>query len=144
MLNKMEGINFKKAFAIFFVALIGFVIIYAIAMAASGNGSELALWWERITLVRLRRRMFTDLQGTFRFFGYLFLIGFNALLALWVYADGKRNNSHKTIFPILTLFTGLIGWLIYMIRHVDRVAKTDSCNVPINSRLGEENFTCRL
>jgi len=120
MLERTEGINFKKAFAIFFAALVGFGIIYAIAMAASGNASELAMWWERITFARLRGRMFTDLQGTFRFFGHLFLIGFNALLALWVYVDGKKHNSRKIFLPILTLITGLIGWLIYMIKRLDR------------------------
>ena len=126
MLNKMEGINFKKAFAIFFATLLGFGIIYVIAMTASGYGSELAIWWERITFARFRGRMFTDVQSTFRFFAHLFLIGFNALLALWVYADGKKNNSHKALLPVLTLFTGLIGWLVYMIRRADHTEKANA------------------
>jgi len=129
LFERTEGINFKKAFAIFFAALVGFGIIYAITMAASGNASELAIWWERITFARLRGRMFTDVQGTFRFFGHLFLIGFNALLALWVYVDGKKHYSHKALWPALTLFTGLIGWLIYMIKRLDR---TDTVNAQGN------------
>jgi len=132
LLEKAEGINFKRTFIIFFAALLGFGIIYIIAIAASGNASELAVWWERITLARLRGRMFTDMQGTFRFFAHLFLIGFNALLALWVYADGKKYNIHKVTWPILTLFTGLIGWLVYMIKRLDRADNADTVNLQNN------------
>jgi len=129
MFEKTDGINFKRTFIIFFAALVGFIVIYAIAMTASGNASELTVLWERITLARFRGRMFADIQGTFRFFSRLFLIGFNALLALWVYADGKKHNSHKVFWPVLTLFTGLIGWLIYMIKRLDR---TDTVKVQGN------------
>jgi len=126
MFNKTESINFKKAFMIFFAALLGFGVIYVIAMTASGYGSELSVLWERITLARLRGRMFNDIQGTFRFFSYLFLIGFNTLLALWVYADGKKHSSPKALWSVLTLITGLIGWLVYMIRRVDRMEKVNT------------------
>jgi len=121
MFNKMEGINFKKAFIIFFAALLGFGIIYVIAMTASGYGSELAVWVERITFARFRGRMFADIQGTFRFFAYLFLIAFNALLALWVYVDCRKHSKNRILWVILTLFAGLIGWLLYMIRRTDNV-----------------------
>jgi len=126
--SNIESINFKRVFTIFFVALIGFGIIYDIAMTANGNSIELSRLWERLTLSGLRVRMFTDLQSTFRFIGWIFAVGFNALLALWVYADGKKQNSPKIIWSVLTLVTGLVGLLIYMIKRVDR----------------EENFKCQL
>ena len=123
LFKKAEDINFKKTFTIFFAALLGFGVIFFVFMAVSGNWSETSVLLERLTLARLRGRMFTDAAVTFRFFSYLFLLGFNALLALWVYADGKKHGNHKALWPVLTLFTGLIGWLIYLIGRVDRPAK---------------------
>ena len=70
--------------------------------------------------------MFTDILGTFRFFGYLFLLVFHALLALWVYTDCKKLGSHRALWPVLTLITGLIGWLIYLIGRVDRIVKVET------------------
>ncbi|MCL2855045.1 MAG: hypothetical protein FWE21_05435 [Defluviitaleaceae bacterium] len=125
VIEKVEGMNFKKAFILFFAALAAFGVIFAIVMVASGNAEGMTALWERLTFDRLRGRMFTDIQGTFRFFGYLFLVGFNALLALWVYVDSKKNNGHKALWPALTLLTGLIGWLVYMIKRVDRQAITN-------------------
>jgi hypothetical protein len=124
LFSKAEGMNFKKAFITFFAALLGFGVIYFVVMAATGNWSEASVLLERLTFARLRGRMFTDVAGTFRFFGHLFLIGFNVLLAMWVYVDGKKHSSHKKFYPILTLFTGLIGWLVYMISRVDRTDRT--------------------
>jgi len=144
MLSKIENINFRKIFVIFFVALLGFGIVFAIAMIASGNGSELALWWDRITLARIRGRMFADIQNTFRLIGYLFLVGFNVLLTLWVHVDGKKHKCYKAIFPVLTLFTGLIGWLIYMIKRVECVESTGSCKVHKKPTLGEKGFKWQL
>ena len=125
--KKVEGMNFKKVFIGFFAALAVFGIVYAIVMAATGTG-DLATLWGRMTFARFRGRLFTDIAGTFRFFSYLFLLGFNALLALWVYVDGKKHNGHKKFYPIFTLFTGLIGWLIYMISRVDRTDTTKIVN----------------
>ena len=126
MLNRAESINFKKAFVVFFAALLGFGVIYSIFMATSGYGSELAVWLERLAFARFRGRMFADVAGTFRFLSYLFLLVFNALLALWVYVDGKKHNSHRALWPALTLITGLIGWLIYLIGRVDHVVKVET------------------
>ena len=123
LLEKIQEVNFKKVFIGFFAALVSFGIIYAIVMAANGNTGELTIWWNRITLARIRGRMFTDVQSTFRFFAYLFLFVFNAILALWVYVDNKKHENSKAFWPVFTLFTGLIGWLIYMIRRLDSAEK---------------------
>ena len=128
LFTKTEDINFKKAFTIFFATLLGFGVIYFVVMAATGNWGEASVLWERITFARFRARMFTDVAGTFRFFSYLFLLGFNALLALWVYADSKKHGSHRALWPVLTLITGLVGWLIYLIGRVDRTDHTKIVN----------------
>ena len=120
LLKKAEGINFKKAFIGFFAALLIFGIIYVIALAVSGNSSTLSLLWERITLTRFRTRIAANPFHIFRVFRVFFVIGFHALLALWVYVDSKKHNIHQAIWPALTLCTGLIGWLIYLIKRVDR------------------------
>ena len=125
--EKVESINFKKLFAAFFIALGIFAIAFVSSMLISGE-ADFARVLERITLARLRGRMFTDVRSTFRFFSYFFLIGFNALLALWVYVDGKKMGSHRALWPALTLITGLIGWLIYLIRRVDRIVKVEKEN----------------
>ncbi|MCL2620695.1 MAG: hypothetical protein FWD97_07160 [Defluviitaleaceae bacterium] len=126
MFNKIEGLNFKKVFIVFFAALVGFGITYAIVMTASGYGADLAVWADRLTFARFRGRMFTDIQGTFRFFGYMFLVGFNALLALWVWVDSKKAGTRKTGLAVLTLFTGLVGWLVYMIKREERKLNVDN------------------
>jgi len=125
LLEKIEGINFKKTFIVFFAALFGFGILYAVTMTVSGYGDEVSRLWERLTFARLRGRMFTDLQGTFRFFASLFLIGFHAILALWVYADGKKYSKRRALWSVLTLFIGVPGCLLYMIRRLDRADKTN-------------------
>jgi len=124
-LEKAESINFKKVFAIFFIAFAIFAIAF-ISFTALNGYADFGRWLERLTFARFRERMFTDVLGTFRFFGYLFLLVFNALLALWVYVDGKKHNSHKALWPALTLITGLVGWLIYLIGRVDHVVKTET------------------
>jgi len=121
LINKTESINFKKVFTTFFAALGGFVIIYLTFMVINGDGITLANFWNRITFAGLRGRVFSDILVTFRFFSYLFLAGFHVILALWVYADSKKYNCYKKVFPLLTLITGVIGWLIYMISRVDNV-----------------------
>jgi len=122
LIERTKNINFKKVFTTFFVALGSFAIIYILFMAVSGYGDGLSALWNRLTFARFRERMFTDVLGTFRFFAYLFLAGFHVILTLWVYVDGKKHGCHKTLLPILTLFTGLIGWLVYMIGRVDHTA----------------------
>ena len=62
--------------------------------------------WVRITS--------TDF-GMFNLFGRLFRVTFNILLALWVYADSKKHGKNKVFWPVLTLFTSIVGWVIYMI-----------------------------
>ena len=128
LFKKAEGINFKKAFITFFAALLGFGVIYVVVMAATGNWSEVSVLLERLTFARFRSRMFTDVAGTFRFFSYLLLLGFNALLALWVYADSKKHGSHRALWSALTLITGLFGWPIYLIGRVDRIDHTKIVN----------------
>jgi hypothetical protein len=59
-------------------------------------------------------------------YGLLIFIGLNAILALWVYVDCKRYNSPKVIWPVLTLISGLIGWLIYLIKRLDRTEKVNA------------------
>ena len=125
--ERVEGINFKELFAAFFIAFGIFAIAFISSMLLSGE-ADFARLLERITLARFRERMFTDIRSTFRFLSYLFLIGFNALLALWVYADSKKHGGHRALWPVLTLITGLIGWLIYLIRRVDRTDYTKIAN----------------
>ena len=122
---RVESINFKKVFAVFFVALGIFTIAFVASMLLSGE-ADFARLLERLTFARIRWRIFADATGTFRFFSYLFLLGFNVLLALWVYVDGKKHGIHKALWPALTGVTGLIGWLVYMIGRVDRIAKIDT------------------
>ena len=123
--ERMDGINFKKLFAAFFIVLGIFAIAFVSSMLLSGE-ADFARLLERITLARFRVRMFTDVRSTFRFLSYLFLIAFNALLALWVYADAKKHNSHRALWPALTLITGLVGWLIYLIVRVDHIVKAET------------------
>ena len=125
---KAEGMNFKKAFITFFTALLIFGVVYIIVLAISSNSGELSAMWERLTLARFRAQIVANPLSIFRVFRVLFVIGFNVLLALWVYADGKKHDSHKAFWPALTLFTGLIGWLIYLIRRVDRIDHTKIVN----------------
>ena len=126
MTNKMESINFKKAFVIFFIALAVFGVFFAVSMTIGGYWSGgFGGLIERLTFARLRERMFVDTQSTFRFFGLLFLAGFNVLLALWVYVDSKKQNRHRAIWFALTLISGLIGWLVYMIGRLDTVDRTN-------------------
>ena len=114
VLNKVEGMNFKWAFAIFFAALAVFGIVAMIAGAADAG-----MWLERLTLTRLRTGMFSTIEDTIRFFSYMFLAGFHVLLALWVHADSKKRASKKKGLVVLTLITGLIGYLVYMIKRTD-------------------------
>jgi hypothetical protein len=62
--------------------------------------------WSRITSTEF---------SPFNFFGRLFKVTFSILLALWVYADSKKHGKNKVFWPILTLFTSVIGWLVYMV-----------------------------
>ena len=126
-LERAESINFKKLFAAFFIALGIFAVAFVSSMLLSGE-ADFARLIERLTFARIRGRMFTDVRSTFRFFSYLFLIGFNALLALWVFADGKKRGRHRALWPVLTLITGLIGWLVYMINRVDHTDGTTTIN----------------
>jgi len=122
LIERTGTINFKKVFTTFFVTLGGFAVIYILFMAVSGYGEGLSALWNRLTFTRFRERMFTDMLNRFRFFAYIFLIGFHAILALWVYVDGKKHDYHKASLLVLTLFTGLIGWLVYMIGRVDKTS----------------------
>ena len=126
-LERAESINFKKVFMIFFAAFaifaIGFIAFTAVNGYANFDGLLV-----RLTFARLRERMFTDVLGTFRFSGYLFLLAFHALLALWVYADDKKLGSHSALWPVLTFITGLVGWLIYLIGRVDHTMKVEKEN----------------
>lgn len=105
-----KQINFKKVFATFFTAL-GVFAIAGIFMGAWGNfnlaDSRLL---ERLLFTGFSARLFTDPLTAFRNVGYLFLITFHALLALWVH-----SNSKKHFWTIFTAITGLIGWLTYLI-----------------------------
>ena len=67
--------------------------------------------WNRVTSTEF---------GVFYLFGRLFRVTFNILLALWVYADSKKHGKNKVFWPVLTLFTSIIGWLIYMIVRENR------------------------
>ena len=124
LFTKTEDINFKKAFITFFAAL----LVFGVIVVVFRNWEDPSVLWERITFAGLRGRMFTDHAVIFRFFGYLFLLGFHALLALWVYADSKKHGSHRALWPVLTLITGLIGWLIYLIGRADRIDHTKIAN----------------
>ena len=126
-----QQINFKKVFTIFFVAL-GLFTVVGISVGVWGGIADSRLL-ERLMLTGFRERIFSDPLVAFRSIGYLFLIAFNAILALWVYVDGKKHNKHKALWPAFTLLTGLIGWLIYLISRKD--------NTKIESR--EETRGCQ-
>ena len=108
-----KQINFKKVFTIFFVAL-GLFAVIGVFMGAWGSVADSRLL-ERLMLTGLRERLFTEPLVVFRNIGYLFLIAFNALLALWVYTDCQKRESKKGIWSAFTLIAGLIGWLAYLI-----------------------------
>ena len=127
-----KQINFKKVFAIFFVAL-GLFTVVGIFMGAWGALADSRLL-ERIMLTGLRERIFADPLVAFRSVGYLFLIAFHAILALWVYTDCRKNENKKGLWSVFTFITGLVGWLIYMISRKDAVK--------IQSQ--EEKFKCQL
>ena len=133
LIERTENINFWKVFTTFFVALGGFAITYFIFMASSGEGVATNLL-NRLTLAGFRNRLFTDMLVTFRLVSYVFLLGFHSILALWVYVDGKKYHCYSIAFPVLTLVTGVVGWLIYMIYRVDKVSGPESNKmVNINS-----------
>ena len=110
----MKQINFKKVFTVFFTAFALFAIS-GIFMGAWGGLADSRLL-ERLLLTGFRARVFTDPFAAFRSIGYLFFIAFHVILALWVYADCERRKSKKGLWPVFTLLTGLIGWLVYLIR----------------------------
>ena len=112
-----QQINFKKVFAIFFAAF-GIFAVSGMLMGAWGSMADSRLL-EHLMLTGLRERIFTDPLTAFRNIGYLFLITFNALLALWVSADCQRRESKRGLWPALTLITGLIGWMVYLISRKD-------------------------
>ena len=112
-------INFKKVFTIFFVAF-GIFAVSGIFMGAFGQLADSRLL-ERLLLTGFRERLFTDPLVAFRNIGYLFLLTFNALLALWVYADSKKG-----LWTVATAITGLIGWLGYMISRKDDETKIEA------------------
>jgi len=119
--KRTEGINFKRAFIIFFAALLGLWIIRTGFMIAGGHWGDLSVLLERLSFAGLRERVFTDKLVIFRMVSALFVVWFHAILALWVRADGKKNDCYRVLWPVLTLFTGLIGCLAYLIARVDRV-----------------------
>lgn len=121
-IKSLESIHFKKVFVTFFIALGGFAITYLIFMTISQEGDYATNLFNRFTLAGFRNRLFTDIFVTFRFISYLFLLVFHCILALWVYVDGKKYHCYKTIFPVMTLVTGVVGWLIYMINRVDHIS----------------------
>ena len=154
--ERIEGLNFKKTFTIFFVAFLVFVVVYASYMAINGQWSA-ALNFERSRMevmrgnvtdqeagairarlgylhrgrlgrlnrnpgdrflrgsARVWNRITSTEFGMFHLFGRLFRVAFNVLLALWVYADSKKHGKNKVFWPVLTLLTSIVGWLIYMI-----------------------------
>ena len=119
--DRIDRINFKKVFATFFAALGVFIAIYLTFMAVFGEGIALTNFWNRLTLAGFRERLFTDIFVSFRLISYLLLAGFHMILASWVYTDSKKHNCYKKTFPLLTVGTGVIGWLVYMIHRVDTV-----------------------
>jgi len=123
--ERTEGINFKRAFIIFFAALLGLWIIRTGFMVAGGHWGDLSVLLERLSFAGLRERVFTDKLVIFRMVSALFVVWFHAILALWVRADGKKHDSDNALWPVLTLFTGLIGWLIYKIQCLDRAGKVN-------------------
>ena len=101
-------INFKKVFLIFFGAL-GLFAMAGIFMGA----------WGSVADSRLLERLFTDPLAAFRNMGYVFLLAFHGILALWVYVDCQNRGGKKRLWPVCTFITGIIGWLVYMIGRSD-------------------------
>ena len=108
-----KEVNFKKVFAVFFVAFALFALV-GIFMGAWGTVADSRLL-QRLLLTGVRERLFTNPLVLFRNIGYLFLVAFNGILALWVYVDCQKKNVAKKLWPIFTLVTGLVGWLVYQI-----------------------------
>ena len=67
--------------------------------------------WHRITSAEF---------GVYNLLARLFWVTFNILLALWVYVNSKKHEKNKVFWPVLTLFTSIIGWLIYMIARENK------------------------
>ena len=99
LIERTEDINFKKVFIIFFAAFSIFVLIGIFVGAWGGIADSRLL--ERLMLTGFRERIFTDPLVVFRNIGYLFLVGFHMILALWVYVDGKKYDCHKAFLPYL-------------------------------------------
>ena len=122
LVNDFNGINFKKVFTVFFVvaAVIGIAFITFVFT----SGSDLPTFsrlFERLALTGLRERVFTNPVVAFRYVWISLGIVFNALLALWVYADSKKRQVKTFLWTAFTLLTGVIGWLAYRIFAFDNV-----------------------
>jgi len=72
----------KKEFVVLFGVLAGLAILYTIAMAASGQGDQLAVWWSRVTFARFRSGIFTDIGATFRFLTTAFVAGWASYMVV--------------------------------------------------------------
>lgn len=58
------------------------------------------------------------IRDTLNFADGIFRISFIAywlLLAVWVYGDARRRTVNAPVWGILTLFTNVVGWSVYMI-----------------------------
>ena len=168
---KIQNINFKKAFIVFFAALFVFGVVSVSYSAATGG-------WERAVSFQESRIQFRQGQGylaaqdafalrsrghfgrgvlsrgnhalieadssvitaratmgdrilgsfaalgnritsgdfsIFNLVGRLFMLTFNVLLAAWVYLDSQKRGKNRILWGVLTLFTSLFGWVLYLI-----------------------------
>jgi len=77
------------------------------------------------SFARFGSRITTGQYDIFNFTWRLFLLAFNLLLAAWVYVDSKKLGKNKIFWGVLTLFTSVFGWVIYLIaRENNRHSQT--------------------
>ena len=156
--ERIENINFKKAFLGFFVAFFIFATISTIISLANGSWEAIAdesrgsrrgrgrSNQEQVVMLdesylaysetRTRGTIGDRIVTTFAGFGdritsinigvampLLFIAAFNILIALWVYVDSSKHGNNKILWSLVTLFTSIIGLVVYMIARENKKVK---------------------
>ncbi|MCL2857588.1 MAG: hypothetical protein FWE19_07735 [Oscillospiraceae bacterium] len=64
--------------------------------------------------------------GVFAIIGSLLHFAFRLLLAAWVFVDSQKHGKNRALWPILTLATSVLGFVIYLIsrEHKGRASKS--------------------
>ncbi|MDR1620369.1 MAG: zinc ribbon domain-containing protein [Clostridiales bacterium] len=73
------------------------------------------------------------LQNALRVCGLLSFMLYWAALAVWVFLDADRRNYHPALWGVLTLFTNVVGMIIYMVVRPERITCA-SCKEPLDKK----------